>query len=71
LDKEEPEFGQFWSPVKLAIRKEEIKTKEEQERSRKQLLEEKKQQEADNRQIRDQLYREQVEFNKKERGRRH
>jgi hypothetical protein len=42
LDKEEPKFGQFWSLVKLAIRKEVIKTKEEQERSRKQLLEEKK-----------------------------
>jgi hypothetical protein len=65
----ELQFGQFWVPVKLAIRRDEIKTKEEQERSKKQLVEEKKQQEADNHQIRDQLYRERVEFDKKERER--
>jgi hypothetical protein len=68
LGDDDPKFGQFWSPYKVALRREEIKTRQEQEElEEKQQLEEKEQQEADNRQIQDQLHRERVEFNKRER----
>jgi hypothetical protein len=47
----EPKFGQFWSPVKISLRRDEIKAKQEQGELEKRLAEEKKQEEANNRQI--------------------
>jgi hypothetical protein len=67
LGDEDTKFGQFWSPVKIGLRRDEIKAKQEQDELEKRLAEEKKQEDTDNRQIRAQLERDRIDFNKSER----
>ena len=69
LGANEPKFGQFWSPTKLAIRKQEIETQAQQEERQKQLAADQRLQSQIERDLKTQAYRDRVEFNKRERDR--
>jgi hypothetical protein len=68
LAEEEPKYGQFWSPTKIAIRREEIRAQEDQEQQESKRKAGDKLQQRIARDERAQEYRKRVEFNKRERA---
>jgi hypothetical protein len=67
IAKDEPKFGQFFSPQKIAARRQEIAQIESNKALDKQLAAEQKQQRQIERDLKAQEHRDRVEFNKKQR----